>query len=124
MLLHLMLKIALISVHCPWALDHCLFLRHTLTSKLLPHVRRLRGVVWRISVDIGGHPLLLLRMVVVLLMMLRRTLVTWREVAVGHLLVLLIAGVMLRLLRLTRSGHWPLLEIDLILIEDWRGESS
>ena len=66
--------------------------------------------------------MLLLRMVVMLLMMLRRTLVTGREVTVGHLLVLLIAGVMLRLWRLTHSGHRPLLEADLILIEDWRGE--
>ena len=116
-----MLETVLISVHCPRALDQCLLLRHTLTYKL-PHVRRLRGVVWRISVDIGGHPLLLLRMVVVLLMMLRWTLVTGRKVAVGHLLVLLIAGVMLWLWRLTHSGHRPLLEADLILIEHWRGE--
>merc|ERR1719330_1003029 len=108
MLLHLMLETALI-VHCPRAL----LLWRTLTSNL-PHVRRLRGVVRRISVDIGGHPLLLLRMVVMLLMMLRWTLITWREVAVGHLLVLLIAGVMLRLWRLTHSGHRPLLEADLI----------
>ena len=62
----------------------------------------------------------MLRMEVVLLMMLRRALVTGREVTIGHLLVFLIrTGVMWRL---SRSGHWPLLDADLILIEDRRGE--
>ena len=64
--------------------------------------------------------LLLLRMEVVLLMMLRWALVTGREVAVGHLLVLLIRAGVVR--RLGSSGHGPLLEADLVLIKHWRGE--
>jgi hypothetical protein len=113
----LQLEIVIFSVDYHWALDHwLLFLMLTLTSIVLLHVWRLMVVVWRISVHIGRHSLLLLWMKVVLLVMLGRVLITGREDAVGNLLVLLIRVAVMW--RLTHSRHRPLL--DLVLIEDWR----